>query len=67
MVARYDWDSNKFFLPIGVRVGNVSVKPHGSWNLYFEYQTAAIYDDWPGPAVKNSFRFNVTYAWPLVD
>jgi hypothetical protein len=67
MVAQYDWDSNKFYLPIGVRVGKVAVKPNGSWNLYFEYQTSAIYDDWAGPAVKNSYRFNVSYTWPLGD
>lgn len=65
MVAQYDWDSNKFYMPIGVRVGNVNVKPNGSWNIYFEYQTSLIYDDWPGSAVKNSYRFNVTYSWPL--
>ena len=65
MVAQYDWNSNKFFLPIGVRVGKVNVKPNGSWNFYFEYQTSLIYDDWPGAAVENSYRFNVTYTWPV--
>jgi len=65
MVAQYDWDSNKFYMPIGVRVGKVAVKPHGSWNMYFEYQTSLIYDDWPGAAVENSYRFNVTYTWPV--
>ena len=65
MVAQYDWDSNKFYLPIGVRVGKVNVKPNGSWNYYFEYQTSLIYDDWPGAAVENSYRFNVTYTWPV--
>lgn len=65
MVAQYDWDSKKFYLPIGVRVGKVNVKPKGSWNIYFEYQTSLIYEDWPGAAVKNSYRFNVTYTWPL--
>ena len=65
MVAQYDWDSNKFYMPIGVRVGKVAVKPHGSWNVYFEYQTSLIYDDWPGAAVENSYRFNVTYTWPV--
>ena len=65
MVAQYDWDSNKFYMPIGVRVGRVAVKPHGSWNLYFEYQTSLIYDDWPGAAIENSYRFNVTYTWPV--
>jgi len=65
MVAQYDWDSKKFFMPIGVRLGKVNVKPKGSWNFYFEYQTSLFYDDWDGPAVKNSYRFNVTYTWTL--
>jgi len=65
MVAQYDWDSKKFYLPISVRVGKVNVKPNGAWNIYFEYQTSLIYEDWPGAAVKNSYRFNVTYTWPL--
>ena len=65
MVAQYDWDSGKFYMPIGVRVGKVNVKPNGSWNFYFEYQTALIYDNWPGAAVKNSYRFNVSYTWPV--
>jgi hypothetical protein len=65
MVAQYDWDSNKFFMPIGVRFGKVNVNPNGSWNIYFEYQTSLIYDDWPGAAVKNSYRFNVSYTWPV--
>ena len=65
MVAQYDWDSNKFYMPIGVRVGRVAVKPKGSWNVYFEYQTSLIYDDWPGAAIENSYRFNVTYTWPV--
>lgn len=65
MVAQYDWDSGKFKMPIGVRVGKVMVKDKGSWNYYFEYQTSAIYDGWPGSAVKNSYRFNVTYTMPV--
>ena len=65
MVALYDWDSKKFYLPIGVRVGNVLVQEKGSWNFYAEYQTSAIYQDYPGPAVKNSIRVNVTYTMPV--
>lgn len=65
MVAQYDWDSKKFYMPIGVRFGKVNVKPDGSWNVYFEYQTALAYDNWPGSAVKNSYRFNVSYTWPV--
>ena len=65
MVALYDWDSGNFYLPIGLRAGWVKVAEKGSWNFYTEYQTSAIYDDYPGPAVKNSIRFNVTYTVPV--
>jgi hypothetical protein len=65
MVATYDWDSNKFYMPIGVRVGKVLVRPKGSWNFYGEYQTALIYKDWPGSAVDSSIRVNVTYTMPV--
>ena len=64
MVARYDWDSDEFYMPIGVRLGKVFVGPSSSWNVYFEYQTSLFYDDYPGPAVDNSYRFNVTYTMP---
>ena len=65
MVAQWDWDSNSFYLPIGVRVGKVLLQKKGSWNFYAEYQTSLIYDDWPGVAVKNSYRLNVTYTMPV--
>jgi hypothetical protein len=65
MVARYDWDTNEFYLPIGVRVGNVIVGKKSSWNLYAEYQTSLIYEDWSGSAVENSIRLNVTYTLPV--
>ena len=54
----------EFKIPIGVRFGRVLVKEKGSWNYYFEYQTSAVYKDWPGSAVENSYRFNVTYTIP---
>ena len=65
MLASYDWDSKKFYLPIGVRFGKVLVTDNGSWNIYGEYQTSVIYKSYPGPAVKNSYRFNVSYTIPL--
>jgi hypothetical protein len=64
MVVKWDWDSNELYVPLGVRLGKVLVKPEGSWNFYFEYQTSLIYDDYPGPAIDNSYRFNVTYTIP---
>lgn len=42
VVAQCDWDSKKFFVPIGVRFGKVKVQPSGSWNVYIEYQTSLI-------------------------
>ena len=64
MTIQYDWDSKKWKVPIGVRIGRVLLKEKGSWNYYFEYQTSAIYSSWLGSAVKNSYRFNVTYTMP---
>ena len=63
-IIQYDWDSKKFKIPLGLRVGKVLVKEKGTWNYYFEYQTSAVYDSWPGSAVENSYRFNVTYTIP---
>ena len=65
MVALYDWDTKKFYLPIGVRFGKVLVMDKGSWNFYAEYQTSLFYEDWLGSAVKNSYRLNVTYTMPV--
>ena len=64
MVIKWDWDKSELYVPIGVRVGKVLVRPKGSWNLYAEYQTSLIYDDWSGSAIENSFRLNVTYTIP---
>jgi hypothetical protein len=63
-VIQYDWDSKKFKVPLGVRFGRVLVKEKGSWNIYAEYQTSVVYKDWPGSAVENSYRINVTYTIP---
>ena len=65
MVAQYDWYSGRFYLPIAARIGKIFVQPKGSWNVYFEYQTSLIYDDWPGAAVEDSYRFNVSYTIPV--
>lgn len=65
MVALWDWDSSKLYLPIGVRVGKVFVQEKGTWNFYGEYQTSLIYDDWPGSAVDTSIRINATFTIPV--
>jgi hypothetical protein len=64
MTVRYDWDSKEWYVPIGVRFGKVIVGPKSSWNIYAEYQTSLVYSDYPGPAVDNSYRVNVTYTMP---
>ena len=65
MVMLYDWDSKQFYMPFGVRLGKVLVREKGSWNLYAEYQTSLIYNNWPGAAISDSFRLNVTYTMPV--
>lgn len=65
MVALYDWNTKGFYLPIGARFGKVWVLEKGSINAYVEYRTSAIYKNWQGPAVKNSFRVNFTYTMPI--
>ena len=64
MVALWDWDSKSLYMPIGVRFGKLLLRSKGSWNIYGEYQTSLIYKDWPGSAVENSIRLNVTYTIP---
>ena len=64
MVVQYDWDSNKFYMPIGVRLGKVIAGNKGSWNIYGEVQTSLIYDDWPGAAKDTSLRINLTKTLP---
>jgi hypothetical protein len=65
LVALYDWDTRQFYLPIGARFGKVWVFDESSLNVYGEYSTSAIYKNWDGPAVKNSYRINVTYTIPV--
>jgi len=64
MTIQYHWDEQEWKVPIGIRIGKVVLKEKGSWNYYFEYQTSAVYENWPGSAVENSYRFNVTYSIP---
>ncbi|WKK67488.1 hypothetical protein [Lutimonas zeaxanthinifaciens] len=65
IVAQYDWNTGHFYLPIGLRAGKVWVLEKASWNLYAEYRTSAIYEDWEGAAVKNSYRLNISYTIPV--
>jgi hypothetical protein len=65
MVALYDWNTKGFYLPIGLRFGKVWVFEKASLNVYAEYRTSAVYKNWEGSAVKNSYRLNVSYTIPL--
>jgi hypothetical protein len=65
IVALYDWNTKGFYLPIGLRLGKVWVFEKSSLNVYGEYRTSAIYKNWEGSAVENSYRFNVSYTIPV--
>ena len=64
MVIQYDWDSDKVYMPIGVRIGKVIPGKKGSWNAYAEVQTSLLYDNWPGSAKDTSIRLNLTRTLP---
>ena len=65
IVALYDWKTKGFYLPVGVRFGKVWVFEKSSLNVYAEYRTSAIYKNWKGSAVKNSYRVNISYTIPV--
>ena len=65
IVALFDWDTKKFYLPMGARFGKVWVWEKASLNVYAEYRTSMIYKNWEGSAVKNSYRLNVSYTIPV--
>ena len=65
IVALYDWNSSKFYMPMGARFGKVWVWEKASLNVYAEYRTSMIYKNWNGSAVKNSYRLNVSYTIPV--
>lgn len=65
LVALYDWNTKSFYLPLGARFGKVWVLEKASLNFYLEYKTSAVYKDWEGPAVKNSYRINISYTIPV--
>jgi heme/copper-type cytochrome/quinol oxidase subunit 2 len=65
IVALYSWDKNQFYLPIGARFGKVWVFEKASLNVYGEYRTSAVYKNWDGSAVKNSYRVNISYTIPV--
>ena len=53
------------YIPMGLRFGKVWVGDKASLNVYAEYKTSMVYKSWEGPAVKNSYRFNVSYTVPV--
>lgn len=65
IVALYDWGTGKFYLPFAARFGKVWVWEKSSLNVYGEYKTSAVYKNWEGSAIKNSYRVNVSYTIPV--
>ena len=61
----YDWQADAWLVPVGIRFGKLFVKPESTWNLYMEYKTTVVYKDWPGSAIDNSLRLNVSYTIPV--
>jgi hypothetical protein len=64
MVIQYDWSGGDVYMPLAVRIGKVLPASKGAWNVYFEYKTALIYENWQGAAEENTFRVNITRQIP---
>lgn len=61
----YDWQADAWLVPVGLRFGKLFIKPESTWNLYVEYRTTVVYKDWPGSALENALRLNVSYTIPV--
>jgi len=62
----YDWQNSAWLIPVGLRFGKVFITESGAAvNVYGEYRTTVVYNDWPGSAIKNAIRVNVSYAFPM--
>ncbi len=61
----YDWQADAWLVPVGLRFGKLFIKPESTWNLYVEYRTTVVYKDWPGSALENAVRLNVSYTIPV--
>ena len=64
MVIQYDWSGGDVYMPLAIRIGKVVPASKGVWNVYFEYKTALIYENWQGAAEENTFRVNITRQIP---
>ena len=64
-VISYNWQDKSWLIPIGIRVGKAIVGDKTTWNVYGEYSTSALYNDWQGPVATHAFRVNVQFQIPL--
>ena len=64
-VISYDWDSNGWLIPLGVRVGKAFISEAKTWNAYLEYSTVAAHPGWKGPIPGNALRVNVQFQIPF--
>lgn len=61
----YDWHSEQWLIPVGIRFGKLFIGERATWNAYLEYRTSVLYKDWLGSALQNALRFNVSYTIPI--
>jgi hypothetical protein len=61
----YDWHTEQWLIPIGIRFGKLFIGEKDTWNVYLEYRTSVVYKDWLGSALKDALRLNVSYTIPI--
>ena len=64
-LMRYNWDSEAWFIPFGVRLGKAFILPDKTYNAYVEYASSVYYDNWPGPVASHSVRVNFQFQIPV--
>ncbi len=60
----YNWQNNKFLVPLGFRLGRTfRDKKGGTWNMYGEYRTHIVYKNWQGAVASNIIRVSASYTF----
>ena len=64
-VIRYNWHDQSWFVPLQVRLGKAFISPTKTYNVYIEYATSVVYDDWTPPVATHAVRVNFQFQVPI--
>ena len=64
-VIRYNWQDQSWFVPVQVRLGKAFIQPDKTYNVYIEYGTSVVYDNWAPPVATHAVRVNFQFQLPI--